>query len=270
MVTLKNFFSLTRFGRKLHYHLPEIFCIGLIILVWHFVSRTLPSFLMPSPLSTFQETYKTLFSTDFIYNAALTLKRSLMGFFAAFFLAHVLIISSEYSKIIQKFWQPLILIMLSIPATIGVFISVVMLGSRGPVALSVAVLILTPILYLMLQPIYQNLDKDLAEMAQVYRFTKWEYLKYIVVPQVAPYYISAIRAGINDAWKLTILAEVFSFGNGAGHRILQYFNLFSIRQVLAWFLSFFVILIVMEYGIFRQLEKLLPTNLIKNRNHDTN
>ena len=270
MVTAKGLFSLTRLGHKLRYHIPEIVCIGLIFVIWQLVSETLPNFIMPSPLATLQETYRTLFSADFIYNASLTLKRSLIGFFAAFFLAHILIFSGIYSEVIERFWQPLILITLAIPATIGVFISVVILGSRGPVALYVAVLILTPIIYLMLQPIYKNLDKDLTEMSQVYRFSQWEYLKYIVVPQVAPYYLSAIRAGVNDAWKLTILAEVFSFGNGAGHQILQYFNLFSIRQVLAWFLSFFIILIAIEYGIFRPLEKLLPTNSIKKLNHDTN
>lgn len=236
---------------------PEVSSIFLLILGWHFISKSVPSFLLPSPLSTLQETYKTLFSTEFVSNALLTLKRSFSGFLIAFAVAHILVWSSMYSVKFKRFWSPLILIGLSIPATIGIFVTVVMLGSRGPIALIVVIIILTPLLYLMLYPAFQSINKGLTEMAKVYHFPRKVFLRYVIVPQLAPYYLSAIRAGVNDSWKLVILAEVFSFGDGVGHQILQYFNLFSIRQVLAWFISFLVILVIIEYGVFQTLERLL-------------
>ena len=259
MYTKKLLFFLKFLGQKIYHQVPRILSVVILFIGWHYISKTVPSFLLPSPLSTLEETYKTFFSTEFIYYAFLTLKRSITGFLVAFAIAHVLILSSVYSNWMKKFWQPLILIGLSIPATIGVFVAVVMLGSRGPVALIVITLILTPIVYLMLYPAFKNIDEEFSEMATVFRLSRLTYVKYVIVPQIAPYYLSAFRAGLNDAWKLTILAEVFSFGDGVGHQILQYFNLFSIRQVLAWFISFFAILVVIEYCIFQPLERLFPS-----------
>ncbi|OGM12183.1 hypothetical protein A2V80_02870 [Candidatus Woesebacteria bacterium RBG_16_39_8b] len=155
-----------------------------------------------------------------------------------------------YTATLKRFWSPLILIGLSIPATIGIFVTVVMLGSRGPIALIVVIIILTPLLYLMLYPAFQNISKNLTEMAKVYHFPRRVFLRYVIVPQLAPYYLSAIRAGVNDSWKLAILAEVFSFGDGVGYQIFQYFNLFSIRQVLAWFISFLAIRSLLNMGCF--------------------
>ena len=248
--------ALKRLARSFRFF-PEVSSLALLIIAWHFVSKTVPSFLLPSPLLTFQETYKTLFSPDFLSNAFLTLKRAFNGFAVAFVVAHILVLSSIYFAALKKFWSPLILIGLSIPATIGVFVTIVMLGSRGPIALIVVIIILTPLMYLMLYPAFQNINKGLTEMAKVYRFRRSVFLRYVIVPQLAPYYLSAIRAGVNDSWKLAILAEVFSFGDGVGHRILQYFNLFSIRQVLAWFISFLIILVIIEYGVFQNLERFL-------------
>lgn len=259
----KVLFFQNRLGRAFRRHIPEISSIVLVLIGWHLTSKSVPSFLLPSPFSTLQETYKTLFSAEFASNAFLTLKRLLTGFTVALIVAHILILSSIYSDIYRRFWTPLLLVALSIPATVGVFVTVVMLGSRGPIALIVVIIILTPLLYLMLYPAYRGINKGLTEMAKVYRFPRTVFLKYVIMPQVAPYYLSAIRAGVNDAWKLTILSEVFSFGDGVGHQILQYFNLFSMRSVLAWFISFLVILVIIEYAVFQPLEKLLPSNLRK-------
>ena len=259
MNTKKPIFFLRFLGQKLYHQVPAVLSVLILFIGWHYTSKTVPSFLLPSPLSTLQETYKTIFSAEFIYNAYLTLRRSITGFLVAFVVANVLVFSSAYSNLMRNFWKPLILIGLSIPATIGVFVAVVMLGSRGPIALIVVITILTPLLYLMLYPAFRNIKEEFSEMARVFRLSRLTYVKYVIVPQIAPYYLSAFRAGLNDAWKLTILAEVFSFGDGVGHQILQYFNLFSIRQVLAWFISFFAILVAIEYCIFRPLESLYPS-----------
>ena len=263
MKTSGEFSLFKHFRRLLLRLIPEVLSVSLLIAGWHLISRTIPSFLLPSPLSTFQETYKTLFSYEFAHNAVLTLKRSLAGFLVAFAVAHILIFSSVYSDTLKNFWKPIVLLGLSIPATIGIFVTVVMLGSRGPIALIVVIIILTPLLFLMLQPTYIGINKKLTEMSKIYRLPTLVFLRYVIIPQIAPSYMSAIRAGINDAWKLTILAEVFSFGDGVGHQILTYFNLFSIKQVLAWFISFLAILVIFEYGVFQSLEKLLIPNLKK-------
>src|SRR3972149_8905655 len=115
----KPLFFLGLFGQKLYQQIPAALSLLILFIGWHYISKTVPSFLLPSPLSTLQETYKTFFSAEFIYNAYLTLRRSIAGFLVAFTIAHVLILSSAYSNLMRKFWKPLILIGLYIPSSIG-------------------------------------------------------------------------------------------------------------------------------------------------------
>lgn len=146
---------------------------------------------------------------------------------------------------------------LSVPPIIEAFIAVVILGSRGPVGIVVPVLVMTPILFIMLYPAYKNLSKEFAEVAKVFRIPKHIYLKDVVIPQLVPYLFAALRTSISDGWKLTILTEIFTLGDGVGSKILHYFNLFSIREVFAWTISFLVIMITIEYGIVQKLERKL-------------
>jgi len=235
--------------------LPESVGIIGFLAVWYGVSVQIPGFLLPSPITTFFDTVETLTSSDFWANAALTFGRSLEGLIVAFVLANIAAILSAASRVAKKGLWPLILLGNSFPGTIATFIAVVVLGSRGPVAITVEVALLGPLLFYMLYPAYEAIDKNLYELAVVFRLSNVTYLRSIVLPQLAPALFAAIRTGLANGWKLVVTAEVFSLGDGVGYRILQYFNLFSLRHVFAWLLSFLLIMLAVEYLLVAPFER---------------
>lgn len=230
---------------------------GLIIIVvlWHIVSLFIPSFLLPPPIATLRETFEVLFSTEFVYHASLTFRRAILGFSIAFIISNVLALTSSFSHNSERFLRPIILSIFSLPAFVGTFIGIVLFGSRGPVAIIVTSILLIPELFLILYPAYNNLSTELAELARVYRLSKITYIQEIVLPQILPYLFSATRVGFMVGWKITLLTEVFSISSGIGYKIQNYFYLFSIKGVFAWFFSFALIMMVIEYTVIRSLEK---------------
>lgn len=56
----------------------------------------------------------------------------------------------------------------------------------------------------------EKTDPKLLEMAQVYRFTGFYRLRYIYLPSVRPYLLSAAQVGLGFAWKSGVAGEVIA------------------------------------------------------------
>ena len=60
--------------------------------------------------------------------------------------------------------------------------------------------------------------------------------------------------GLGLAWKVVVVVEMFGFSNGVGYQVVRGFNIFSMKAVLAWAITFLVVMIVIEFGIIGYLE----------------
>ncbi len=98
--------------------------ISILLLLWHLVSNSLPNFLLPSPISTFQKTYETFFSLDFWHNASLTLTRAFIAVCVSFLLSNLMAIACTISVNIKRSLWPLIMLGLTVPSIVVAFISV--------------------------------------------------------------------------------------------------------------------------------------------------
>ncbi len=232
----------------------------LLFALWLLASATIPQFLLPTPLMTLEETSRVLRSQQFYFHAGRTLQRILYSFVIGFLCSNGLAFASNSWKHIEQFWKPLLILGLSIPSIVAIFIGIVVFGSRGPVAIIMVSFLLIPELYLILFPAYRNLSTELAEMTKAFHISRAVYIRDVAFPQLAPFLITATRVGISVGWKITILAEVFTLSDGIGYQIHYYFNLFSIKGVLAWFTGFALIMIIIEYGILLTLEKAFSLN----------
>ena len=238
--------------------LVTLFSLLIFFFVWQVVSIKFPSSLLPPPLLVIYATWETLWSPDFFIHALFTLKNTLVGFSVAFLITNIIALTSRASKYIESFWQPFIFLGLSIPSLVVTFIVILIFGSKGPAGIVIISLILIPEMFQILSPAYKTLSVDLKEMATIYRLSKIQYFKHIFLPQIIPFLFSATRMGISVGWKLAILIEVFTISRyGVGYKLYYYFNLFSIKRVFAWLMSFVAIMGFIEYGILRTLEKKL-------------
>ena len=100
----------------------------------------------------------------------------------------------------------------------------------------------------------KSLEPQYAEMAQVFRFSKWKSLRHIVLPQLQPYFAAATRSGISLIWKIVLVVELLGRSNGVGFQIHLYFQLFDVATILAYTLVFVAVMLAVEYLILQPLE----------------
>jgi NitT/TauT family transport system permease protein len=100
----------------------------------------------------------------------------------------------------------------------------------------------------------RSLSKDLAEMAEVYRFGRWRTLCHVVLPELAPFFAAAARSGLALVWKIVLVVELLGRSNGVGHQLYVAFQLFDVSLILAYALAFIIVVQMIEVGILQPLD----------------
>jgi NitT/TauT family transport system permease protein len=92
-------------------------------------------------------------------------------------------------------------------------------------------------------------------MAQVFAVPRWKALRHVVLPQLAPYIAAAARSGLSLVWKIVLIVELLGRPNGVGFEIGTAFQLFDVTTILAYALSFVVVILLIETLLVQPLER---------------
>jgi NitT/TauT family transport system permease protein len=101
----------------------------------------------------------------------------------------------------------------------------------------------------------KSIDKDLIDMSRIFHASPLSKVVDVILPQLISHILAAIRYGLGLAWKVVVVVEMFGLSNGVGYQVVRGFNVFSMKAVLAWAISFLVVMIVIEFGIIGWVEK---------------
>jgi NitT/TauT family transport system permease protein len=102
----------------------------------------------------------------------------------------------------------------------------------------------------------RNTDKDLVEMAYVYKIRKYRIVSEIYLPSIVPYVFSGASSALGFGWRAVIIGEVLSqphYGIGTLMQTAQTFLI--VKDVIAWTIIAIIISYIFEFGI-RYLEKI--------------
>ena len=80
-------------------------------------------------------------------------------------------------------------------------------------------------------------------------------LRHVILPQLYPYLAGAARSGLALIWKIVLVVELLGRSNGVGFQLGVYFQLFDVAGILAYALSFIVVVQLIEWGVLQPLER---------------
>jgi len=101
----------------------------------------------------------------------------------------------------------------------------------------------------------RNLDEELIQMAKAYRFGRLKTLSHVIMPQLYPYIMASARTGLALIWKIVLVVEMLGRSDGMGYQIHLFFQLFDITSILAYTVSFIVVIQLIEMIILKPLDK---------------
>jgi NitT/TauT family transport system permease protein len=157
-------------------------------------------------------------------------------------------------KTADRFFDSWLIFFLNLPALVVIILCFVWLGLTETAAIMAVAINKIPSVAVTVREGARSLSRDLAEMASVYNFGFWRTLRHVTLPQLAPFLMAAARGGLAIVWKIVLVVELLGRSNGVGYQLNVGFQLFDVALILAYAISFIVVVQLIELGVLQPLE----------------
>jgi NitT/TauT family transport system permease protein len=236
--------------------LPPLLAVASVILLWWALYLIYPR-LLPGPLSTVREAIRLVSDGTFFFHMYQSLRRVFVGAVIAMFFSVGIGIYMGTVPMGERFFQPLIVLGLTIPGLMWALIAVMLFGINEFSPYFAVTVTIFPMLVINIWAGVKSLDKELMDMSHVFHFTKWMKISQVILPQLVPNIFAATRYGLGLAWKVVVVVEMFGTSNGVGYQVMKSYQVFNMEGVIAWTLTFVLAMIVIEYGVINFAEQRL-------------
>ena len=229
--------------------------LAALLVIWALSAWIAQSRAFPNPIQVASAIVTELRSGELLFHMGATLTRVLAAFIVAMVIGSAVGILLGRSGTLNKLFDPWVILFLNIPALVIIVLSYIWFGLNEAAAIGAVALNKIPNVIVTIREGAKSLEPQFAEMAQVFRFSKWKTLRHVVLPQLQPYFAAATRSGIALIWKIVLVVELLGRSNGVGFQIHLYFQLFDVATILAYTLVFVAVMLAVEYLILQPLDK---------------
>lgn len=228
--------------------------VALILVAMEIASRFVPDYIMPSPLVVLKAA-RELFFSDLLH-VGVTLVRLAIAVLFAMTAGVLLGLAMGVIPFIRPYLKALVVIDTGIPALSWMLIAVFWFKNPEARIFFILTVILLPFYALNVYEGIRALPKDLIDMIESFRPSRWQVLRYLVVPHIVSYVFLTTRSVIGYAIRMVIFAELVASALGIGSRMSYAQSTFRIDQVLAW-TFFLVILNLVLQAVLDRIEKIV-------------
>jgi NitT/TauT family transport system permease protein len=205
------------------------------VAVWQLVSVAVgQQILVASPLATLEALAGLVGQAAFWTSVATSMGRILAGFAGGTLAAVVLAAVASRVGAVRSVLAPLVQVVKAAPVASFIILVLIWVPSRR-LSIVIAFLMAFPIVYTnVLQGIAQT-DPQLLEMADVFGVGAGRRLRYVYVPQVAPYLQAACSLALGLCWKAGVAAEVIGLPrNSIGEHLYEAKIYLDTPELFAW------------------------------------
>lgn len=145
----------------------------------------------------------------------------------------------------------------TVPGLIIVTLAIVIFKLTPTAVLAVAFFFGLPNVVIAIWQATRSVDPRLLEMARVYDHSELSVMRRVVLPAIVPDIVTALRVCVGILWHVVLFAEFIVGQQGFGYQISLALSAFQVADIFAWGLAVVVIMVIMEYGLLRPLERRL-------------
>jgi len=233
----------------------KIYSLAVLLALWFGLSFVFSEHVLPGPLPVFAAIWDNLQSGDGFFHLYKTVSRVVFGLVLAMFLGTGFGLVMGLSRKGEKFFESWVMIGLTIPAVVYAIICLLWFGLNDFAAVIAIGVTAFPAVAINMWQGVKDIDMQLIAMGKAFQLPKTDLIRKIVLPQTVPYILAATRYALGISWKIATTVELIGMSSGVGYMLHYWFGLFSMTQVLAWTLSFILVLLFIEYVLINPFEK---------------
>jgi NitT/TauT family transport system permease protein len=228
-----------------------------MFILWQIAALSADSRWLPEPLTVTNLLWTETAHGPLLHHLDITLAR------VALSLAIALIAGSAFgyalgrSNVADRWLKPWLVVLLNVPALVTVVLVYIWLGLTEAALIVAVALNKLPTIAVTIREGAGRLDRELAQVAELYRFSWGVRFRQVVLPQLLPYLLVAARNGLALTWKIVLVAELLGRSSGVGFQLQLYFQNFDVGRILAYTVAFTASMLAIEYALLAPLERRL-------------
>jgi NitT/TauT family transport system permease protein len=225
-----------------------------IVLLMQIGSYFVPPYILPSPISILGSLLSSL-TTEYL-QILITLLRLLVSLTLSIAIGTALGIIMGTFASVRPYLRALVIIDTGIPALSWMLVAVFWFKDPELRMFFIMVVIIVPIYALNVYDGIRAMSKEWLEMCESFRPTRWQVLRYLILPHIVPYVLMTTRSTVGYATRMLIFAELIGSSLGIGARMGLAQATFHMDSVIAWTVLL-VIMNMLAQGCVGLLERYL-------------
>lgn len=247
---------LSRFWRSRQLRIRTLSILGMLV-AWEGVSRWVSETLVPGPVVTGEVLWRLAATGTLWDHFMATATRVVSAFVLAMIFGVLIGTFMGLSKASEQALDLPVMVMLTIPGLCYIIVAFMWFGINERSAVLAIMLTTLPAIAINIWSGVKAIDQRLTDMARAFRATRTRRTAMVVLPQVLPYTVAAMRYGLGMVWKVTVLVELLGRPNGVGYMLNHSFQVFNLPAVFAWTLFFVLVMLAVELLLLKPLEQRL-------------
>lgn len=221
----------------------------IVLLLWKMLTLYFSPLVLPEISSVAKAIFAILTRLSLLKMLGITAVRLTAGLGIGVGLGLIIGTAMGLSQRVKNISYPIIHLFQTIPPVSWVVLALVWFGFNGRPAIFIVVVSTIPVIAISVCEGIANVDKKLLQMAELYRFSKRKTFKFVIIPSILPYFNSAFKIALGGGWKIAVMGEVLTTGDGIGGMIKlarlnlepDYIIAWSLIIVMMFYLSDFVV-----------------------------
>jgi NitT/TauT family transport system permease protein len=235
----------------------RVLLVALLLAAWWLASLRMPQFVLPGPLKVGAALVSLVHSDTFFADLGATLYRVFAGFVLAALAGAPLGVALGSSPRAARFFEPVLSIVNTVSSAIWAVFAIIWFGISNATTVFVVFMTAMP---LILTNVWQGaltVDERHVELARSFRMTHAQIMRKIFLPTILPHFFAGARLAFGFGWRVSLVAETIGSSNGIGYRLRQAADLVQTDQVFAWTVTLVVLMLTLEAGVLKPLERRL-------------
>lgn len=227
----------------------------LFVAIWWMASLFAGAQMLPGPHAVLAAIIAEARSGELFFQTGVTLLRVAFAFTLAMLVGTAIGLLMGRFRLADRLGDPWLIVLLNLPALVIIVLAFIWGGLTEIAAVLAVAINKLPNAVVTVREGARALDASLDEMAQVFAVPRWKALRHVVLPQLAPYIAAAARSGLSLVWKIVLIVELLGRPNGVGFEIGVAFQLFDVTRILAYALTFVVVILAIETLLVQPIER---------------
>ena len=238
-----------RENQKRDEYLKRAAAIAFALMLWQAAAMALSQrLLLVSPIQVAVRLGSLLLEGSFWRTVLYSFLRIEAGLLLGLFAGAVLAAAAARFSLLEILIWPFMTAVKSVPVASFIILSLIWLGASG-LSVFISFLMVLPIVYFNVLEGMKSTDRKLLEMAEVFAIPWGRRMRYLYLPQVKPFLLSACRTALGISWKAGIAAEVIGIPDGSiGERLYEAKIYLDTADLFAW-----TLVIVLLSALFEKL-----------------